>query len=465
MSISSAGSGSGIDITGLIDDLLAAESQTKIEKFDTEEALTLTKITSFGTLNSALSELQTKMDSLKNTDNFQQRTVTTEDESVLTAIADSAASQGTYSIEITQLATSHKVSSADFSNSDATVGTGTLKFTIGTVEHSFNITSDDQTVSGIKDKVNEVSGVTGITATIINTDSGTRLMFAASSPGTDNEFSISVIDDNDGNDTDNSGLSQLDAAYTTVTQPAVDAILKIDGATVTRSSNTIEDAIDGVTIDLLKTNIAEAKTLTVSLDKNTVRENIQGFVESYNSIVDTISSLNSVDADNTENSGVLVGDAVLRNLDLQIRRVLSSSVNTVPGGVQSLAEIGITTDRYTGKLQLNDSELNTALDQNFDSVGLLFTKDDDGIANKMDVLISRYVGTNGIINNKTTGLNSSIDLITEQREQLERNLQSLEERLLTQFIAMDVVVAQLRSTSEFLTEQLSNLAEPLSYKK
>ncbi len=465
MSISSAGSGSGIDIRGLVDDLLASEGRAKTAKFDATESLTLAKITSFGTLNSALAELQTKISSLKEVSNFQQRLVTSEDETVLAAIADSAASQGTYSIEISQLATTHKVSSADFANSGTIVGTGTLKFTTGTVEHSFNITSDDQTLSGIKDKVNEVSGVTGITATIINTDTGTRLMFAASSPGTDNVFTISIVDDNDGNDSDNAGLSQLDSAYTTITQTAVDAILTIDGATVTSSSNTIEDAIDGVTFDLLKTNVGDAKTLTVSLDKGTVRTSIQEFVENYNAIVDTISSLNSVDADNTENSGVLVGDSVLRNLDLQIRRVLGASVSTVPGGIRTLAEIGITTDRFTGKLQLNNTELNEALDQDFDAVGLLFAKKDEGIALKLDELISRYIGSSGIINSKTTGLNSSISLLTEQREQLERNLQSMELRLLTQFIAMDIIVAKLRSTSDFLTQQLSSLVEPLSYKK
>tara|TARA_R110002110_G_scaffold33533_1_gene114770 strand:+ start:86689 stop:88086 length:1398 start_codon:yes stop_codon:yes gene_type:complete len=465
MSISSAGSGSGIDISGLIEDLLAAEGQAKTAKYDSEEAKTLAKITGFGTLNSALSELQTKISSLKDVGDFQNRKATSQDNEVFTVIADSSASQGNYSVEISQLAENHKVSSPDFANANAIVGTGNLKFTIGTVEHSFNITSDIQTLSGIKDKVNEVSGTTGISATIVNTDTGTRIMFAATEPGIDNIFTVSVVTDGDGNDTDNAGLSQLDSTYMTTTQSGLDSIVKIDGATITSSSNTIEDAIDGVTIDLLKTNVADAKSLTVSLDKASVRSNIEGFVDNYNAIVETISSLNKVDPDNTDNSGVLVGDSVLRSFDLQLRRVLTDSVDTVAGGISSLAEIGVTTDRNTGKLQLNASKLNTALDQNFDNVGLLFAKSDEGIAIKLDDLISRYIGASGIINSKTEGLNSSINLITEQREQLERNLQSMESRLLTQFIAMDTIIAQLQSTSSFLSQQLSNLPEPLSYKK
>lgn len=465
MSISSAGSGSGIDVRGLIDDLLAAEGQAKTAKFDLEESQTLAKITGFGTLNSALSELQTKISALQNESDFQKRTAKSEDDTIFTVIADSSASKGNYSVEITQLAQNHKLSSTDFANPNAVVGTGTLKFTIGAVEHSFDITSDSQTLTGIKNKVNQVSGTTGVSATIVNTDTGSRLMFSSNEPGVDNVFTISVMSDGDGNDADNAGLSQLDSDYATITQAGIDSIVKIDGATVTSSSNTIEDAIDGVTIDLLKTNALDAKTLTVDLDKSSVRSNIQGFVENYNAIVDAISSLNTVDPENASNSGVLVGDSVLRSFDLQVRRVITSVVDTVPGGVSTLAEIGITTDRFTGKLDLNPARLNNALDQDYDTVGLLFAKSEEGIAPKLDSLISRYIGLDGIINNKTQGLNSSISLISERREQLERNLQSMESRLLTQFIAMDSIVAQLRSTSDFLTQQLVNLPEPLSFRK
>lgn len=465
MSISSAGIGSGIDISGLVNDLIASEGQAKSAKFDADEADALARITSFGTLTSALSELRSNISNLTELSAFQKRTAVSSDTEKFTAIAESSAAEGSYSIEITQLAQNHKLSSADFANNNTAIGTGTLKFTIGSVEHSFDIGSNEQTLSGIKDKINQTTSSTGISATIVNTDTGTRLLFSSTETGTDNIFTVSVVSDADGNDNDNAGLSQLDSAFLSVTQAGTDASVNIDGAVVTSSSNSVEGAIDGITIDLLETNVGDVKTLTVGLDTASARANIEGFVQNYNALVDTINDLSRVNTENTENSGALVGDSTLRNLDLQLRRVLTDTVNTVPGGARTLAELGITTDRFTGKLQIDAADLNQALDGEFDTIGLIFAKEDEGIAVQLDNIIGNYIGASGIINTKTTGINTSINIISEGREQLERNLQTLESRLLSQFIAMDSVVSSLRATSDFLTQQLSQFVDPLSFRQ
>lgn len=466
MAVTTSGVGSGIDIRQLVDEMLAAEGKSKSAKFDSDEAKVLSKITSYGTLRGVLSDFQSTLSNLKDPSKFQGRIALSADEDKFTATASSTAAKGSYSVEVTQLAKNHKLSSADFATPDTVIGTGSLKFTIGTVEHSFAITSADQTLKGIVKRVNETSTTTGISATIVTSDLGSKIMFSSDETGADKIFTVSTVSDGDGNDSDNLGLSRLSSAYLATTQTASNSIVIIDGATVTSSSNTVEDAVDGVTLTLKDTNIAEPELLTINLDKNSAISSIQSFVNSYNTMMQTINNLKKVGGEGAESaSGDLVGDSTLRNLEIQIRREISNAVTTVPGGIKTLAEIGITSDRFTGKLTINNTKLTGVLNTQFDNVGTLFAKDEEGVAIKLDELFDGYLQDSGILDSKTTGLNTTIATIDEKRERLELHLQNLEQRLLSQFIAMDSIIASLKSTSDFLSQQLSSLPDPLSYKK
>lgn len=465
MPVTTSGIGSGINIRELVDEMLAAEGQAKTVQFDNEETKSLAKITAFGSLKSSISEFQATLTNLSDVTKFKGRLATSKDTDIFTASATDVAAPGTYSIEVTQLAQKHKVTSANFASADTVVGTGTLKFSIGTKEHSIGITSENNTVKGIMQRINETTSTTGITATIITSDSGSQLVLTATEEGTDSIFTMSITSDGDGNTSDNAGLSQLDQAYMTVSQAGLDSIVNIDGSTVTSSSNKVVDAIEGVTLDLIETNVGDPKNLTVTADRSSTITSIQSFVDSYNALMDTMNELKKVVPDNADLSGALVGDATLRSLEIQIRREISERVSTIPGGVTTLAEVGITSNRISGKMELNLTDLNQVLDDQFDTVALVFAKSDEGVAIKLDGMLENYAQASGIIDTKTDGLNKTIDSITDRREQLERYLQNLEARLLSQFIAMDGVVAGLRSTSDFLTQQLSNAPDPLSYKK
>lgn len=466
MAVTTSGLGSGIDIRQLVDDMLAAEGKSKSAKFNSDEAKVLSKITAYGTLRGVLSDFQSTLANLKSPTKFQGRIAISADESKYTATASAVAAKGSYSVEVTQLAKNHKLSSAAFSNPDETVGTGTLKFKVGTVEHSFSITSADQSLKGIVKRINETSTTTGISATIVTSDVGSKIMFSSNETGENKIFTVSVVSDGDGDNTDNLGLSRLSSDYLDITQGGSDSTVIIDGSIVTSSSNTVENAIDGVTLTLKETNIADPKLLTVNLDKNSAINSIQSFVNSYNKMIETINGLKKVGLEGAlSSSGDLVGDATLRNLEIQIRREISSAVSTGAGGVSTLAEMGITSDRYTGKLIIDNSKLTSVLDTQFDNVGTLFAKDETGVAIKLNTLFDNYLKSSGILESKTTGLNSTIAGIDEKRERLELHLQNLEKRLLSQFIAMDSIVANLKSTSDFLSQQLSSLPDPLAYKK
>lgn len=465
MSISGSGIGSGIDIRGLVDDLLKVEGEAKTNKFNADEADALAKITGLGSLKSAMSEFQSALASLKTISSFQPRTATSADTDVFTAFANNEASPANYSIEVTQLASNHKLASADFANSNTIIGTGDLKFSFGSTEFTITIGTENQTLAGIRDKINATSGTTGVQATIITTDSGSRLSLTSVDQGASEVFTVDVANDGDGNDGDNAGLSQLISANLTTVNTAVDSTVLIDGALVTTSSNTLDSVIDGVTIDLVATNIGNPIDLNVTLDQSAARAQVQAFVNSYNLVQDAISDLTKYEDGGFEAStGVLIGDALLRSAEISLRRELNSAISTI-GGFRTVAEIGITTNEITGRLQLSNTKLTQALNRDFDAVGELFANSEDGIAVRMDLTLENFIKSNGLIESKIQTLNSEIQGINESRIQLERNLQSLESRLLSQFIAMDSLIAQLNQTSTFLTQQLDSLVEPLAFKK
>lgn len=468
MPISTSGVGSGINIRELVDDLLAAESKDKKLRFDKNEAEALTKISAYGTLKGTLSDFKDKIQSLIDINPFTSRAVsvglTTDNRSVISAEASNSAQTGDFLIEVTALAKSHKLASQNFGSSTDIVGTGVLEFNVGVTTYSIDITDSDKTLQGIKDKINQSSKTTGITASLITSEAGAVIVFQAEKTGLDNLFTVSVIDD-DGNNTDNNGLSKLASNYLTINQAAKDAVVKIDGVTVTNSTNTISDAIEGVTLNLLYTNTLDPIEMSISLNKEAATAAIQEFVSLYNNTLDSIQKLTAYNKEDPKNAGILIGDSIARSVQTQMRRVLNTSNYELPLAISSLAQLGITSDRTTGKLSIDQYKLDTAVAKNYDDIGKLFIDDEHGILNNMETMLNSYVENNGVIKNKTNGLNKSIELITEQRIILERHLIHLEERLLSQFIAMDSIVASLRSTSDFLKTQLDSLAEPLSFRK
>ena len=247
-------------------------------------------------------------------------------------------------------------------------------------------------------------------------------------------------------------MSRLVNAQLNTPSAAQDGQIKVDGQLISSNNNTFSDVLDGITINAV--SVGAGEQLTVAQDREAITFKIDTFIANYNGLVDTFNTLGSYDAA-TESAGLLLGDSTLRGISTLIRQEISSSVTGLTGPFSTLAELGITTDEE-GKLSLNSETLNTALDSNFDQVGQLFAAS-NGIANTLDTAIEGYIGSNGIIDSRTAGIQVSVDDIADQREALDRRLVSLESRLLSQFTAMDILVSSLQNQSNFLTQQLANL--------
>ena len=342
----------------------------------------------------------------------------------------------------------HRLASDPVASASDAVGTGSLTIARGADAFTVDIATGDESLASIASAINAAPDNVGMFASIVTGVDGARLVLSSSETGAAN----SIVVTQTGGD---GGLAALvyDPGGSSVTnlteiQAAADAALVVDGFDATSSTNSVTDAVSGLTIDLNAENApGETTTVTVGFSRDSARATIALFVKNYNSLVDAVNSVASYDPD-TQQSGPLFGDAGVRNILYQLRREITASVGEDGAAFRSLSEIGITT-QVDGKLSLDSAKLDAAFTANFDAVGEIFSTADTGIAVRLDQLLDPYLQTGGVFDSRNDTLKSMISDIGDQREQLNARLQSLQDRLLRQFNALDTLMAQLQSDQQF----------------
>jgi flagellar hook-associated protein 2 len=391
MGISAAGIGSNLDVDGIVSQLMAVERQqlTLMAKRETDYQA---KLSAYGTLKGALASFQTVMKGMADGTKFQALTASPGDASILTATANATnkAVPGSYSIEVQQLAQQQKIRSDGFASTASVVGSGTLTIQYGSYDsgsNSFTLNSakSAQTVvidpsnnplAGVRDAINTAN--IGVSATIINDGTSNRLVLTAKDTGAASSIKITTTD-SDGVNLDAAGLSRLAFDPTaaagsgknlTEVQAAQDAKLVIDGIAISKGSNIVTDAIEGVTLNLLKSSIGTPTTLAVARDSAGIKASVEAFVKSYNNVNQTLSDLSSYNAA-AKKGGILQGDSAALSIQTRIRATLSAAVGGVSGGIDSLSQIGVAFQK-DGSLALDSTKLQTALDNGFDGIAGLF---------------------------------------------------------------------------------------------
>lgn len=398
MAISSLGVGSGLDLNSIISGLMQAESQPLVA-LQSQKSTYQSKISAYGTVKSALTTFQTSASALSSASKFNAQKATSSDTSILTAKTDGTATVGNFDITVSQLAKSQKIASSGFASSDTVVGTGTLTISFGTyvpddgdgltttdntftanpdkTDLTITIDSSNNTLEGVRDAINDANG--DVTATIINNGSTSQLVLTSKDSGEINTLKITV-DDDDATDTDTSGLSQLAYDPTAAVgsgenmseiQEAKNALLNIDGIDIVKYSNTIDDAVDGLTLTLLKTtDTGESVSLGIESDEDTIKESIKSFVNAFNKLNDTFKDLTKYNADDTTKNGKLIGDGTLRTISYQMRSVLTNSIGS--GTLTTLNDVGVKFND-SGLLVLDEAILSEAIDENFSDIARLFS--------------------------------------------------------------------------------------------
>ncbi|WP_199529243.1 MULTISPECIES: flagellar filament capping protein FliD [unclassified Pseudoalteromonas] len=461
MAISFNGLGSGLAVADIVDALVSAESTPFTSRLNNKEATLTTDISAAGALKSALEKLQTSMEALGEVDNYQKRSISGSDDFV-TLSSDKEAQPGGYNVKVNNLATEHKLMSSAFAE-DAAVGEGTL--TIASGENSFDIdVSDTATLSEIRDAINDSKDNDNVTATIITDDNGQHLVLSAKNSGVENAIKVTATDA-DGDNTDAAGLSALgydtDAGVTNISEviAAIDASITIDGnLTVTSSDNEFANVIDGVTITAKKAHGTDDddSTLKITENNNNIKAGLNSFIESYNELLELSNNLGKSGEDG---AGVMAGDSMLRGVMSKLRQQLTSEVTLSDGSSLSLSKLGVEADRY-GKLSLDTERLNEQVEADVDLVQEFFigeNEDEGGFAQSFDELMSFYTDSDGIVQNRIDSKQTQLDGLDDERIDFARKMESLESRLYAQYNSMDLLVAQMNSTSSYVQAQLDNM--------
>jgi flagellar hook-associated protein 2 len=441
--ITAGGIATGLDVNSIVSQLMALERRP-LDQLEQKETAVRAQISAFGTLKSGLSTFASAMAGLTDITKFQPYTASTSNDTRVTATLGEGASPTRFSLNVTRLASTHKLSSATYAAGTA-VGTGTLNFTVGGESFSVGIDATNNTLEGIRDAINSAGGNSKVTAAVLNSASGPMLLLSANDSGAANAITIGVTGDGDGNNTDGSGLSALSytagALRLTQRTAAQDAALTIDGISVTSPSNNVSTAIDGATFNLLNTGTA---TITISRDDSAITTAAQDFAKAYNELKDAIGKLRS---------GNLANDSTLRGIESSLSAVLQTGAN-VGGTFSHLTEIGVSRDRY-GKMQVDVGRLGDVLGTNPSAVIALFTHETEGFPARLKAVADSLTSSSGLIAGREEGLNSRVRSLEDQQLRVERRLVTIEKTLRAQFTALDTLVSQLQSTGAFLTQQLA----------
>lgn len=451
MAITATGIGSGLDIRGLVTQMMQLERQP-IERLDKRKTELNNQISAFGQVKSAVAELQKALEALKNGDTFTAAKATVAQGAGFTATAKAGAVPGTYDISVQQLAQQQRVATSATTQFDPSGG-GTLDITVGSNTVSLNVAAGT-TLQQLRDQINAANA--GVTASIINNGSVNQLVISSKETGAANAFTLSGTGALAGlSFSDPNALSTNSSDPLYRVQSAQDAQLTVNGVTVTRSKNTINDVIDHVTLTLSAVTTTP-QTLTVERDLAPAKGAIQKLADTYNALLEKINTLGGYDAE-AKKPGALYGDATLRGLRNQMRQVLGQEVTGV-GSFSRLSDFGVEFDS-TGRMKINDTKLTNALETNGAGVASFFAGvgSTDGLAAKGITLTEGYTQSSGFFDMRIKGLQQSVKLLDKQKEVLEDRLLRIEAMYYRQFNAMDSIVGQINATGAYLSQQLSRL--------
>lgn len=363
---------------------------------------------------------------------------------------------------LSRLATEKEVVTQTFTVGETLNSTGDITLNNGSESANIAIDATD-TIEDVVDNIN-AAGL-NLVASLKDDGAGNQsLILTSLNDYADNDISIVINNDDDGDISDGIGLSRLGASTTnntgnyTENQAASNAEILIDGSvTVTSDTNTFDSAIEGVEITAIEAAVGTTETFSLDIDKESTKTEIESFVEAFNNAFDKVQELTKVDLE-SETKGILVSDATVRTMMSQIRRVMAEPVELSDGSFMSLSALGISSDR-DGVLSVDFEQLDTMLDSDFDKFGEFFTnkEPEEGLGRSLSGIIDSYRDTGGLLDIRLNSLQAEAGRLDDEKTTFLDRMDKKEARLYSQFNAMDQIVASLNATGNFLTGQLENL--------
>jgi len=443
--ISAAGIGSGLDVNGIVSQLMELERQP-VEALERKQQQLEAQLSAYGKLKGALSSFQDAMQKLSTVDVFEVYQAASSDETVLAARASSSAAPGNYQIQVNRLAQHHKIASAEFQSTTVFGGTAgdMLQIQVGT-DPAAVVTVDlgaAKTLAEIRDAINDAPDNPGVSATLINGNSGNqKLILTADESGHSSALTISY-----GGTVDSSTFGFQTINDIGGDLSLLDAEISVDGYVVVRESNVFSDVIQGVTLDLQKAAPGVDVEVTLDRDLEATKESVKAFADAYNELRNAIREYRE---------GQLEAEGTLLLMERQLLGVMNNPPTM--GVFRHLSEVGVSIQK-DGNLTVNETRLENALEQDFGAVAELFAADGTGYAWRFDERVTAWLQTDGLIDTRTDSINTRIDRLQDRQDSMERRLEQVEARYLAQFAALDSLMGQLQTTSNYLNQQLANLS-------
>lgn len=443
---------SGLDTTQLVKALVDVERQP-VKQLETRKSKLQAENDAWREVNSRLYGLRQAALDLQSILTFRGRSATVTGDNILTAAAGTGTQKGVYNIKVLQLAQAHSIGSAQTTAGGPLGLSGTIR--INDVE--IEITAGD-TLESIARKIN-TQAEAGVNAVVVRVgDEDFRLILTAVGTGEANQIKL----EDDGDVLAALGFLDSEGEIKNQLQAAEDALLEINGLAVSRSTNVIKDLITDVTLELKTEGTA---TLTLDVDMEKVVKAVEKFVNEYNGFMDLIRENLAYDT-KTKEAGTLFGDSTLVHIEAQLRSFLSRVVPGVDPAVNQLGLVGIQTasgveGAKSGRLEFNAVKFREKLETHFSEIAKLFgaetVPEGEGVFAALSKTLFDWTSSTGLIKAKTDSLGASIEDVDERIEVLEQRLAQREEYYMQKFIALETMLAQLQTQSNWLSAQLSTL--------
>ncbi|WBM34501.1 MULTISPECIES: flagellar filament capping protein FliD [Pseudomonas] len=446
----STGLGSGLNITEIVTALVQADTAAKQAQITRQTSNNTAYISGVGALRSALTAFTTAMSKLndKTAPSFNAYAATSASETVVKATASNTAVAGTYNVEVKNLATSSKVASQSFSGGASTaIPAGELSISQNGKTYKLTV-GDGATLQTVRDQINKELGGDGLSANIVSGKDGARLVLGSTTTGAGSDISVSGIAELEIDGTQS--MADNGAGY--IDSVAKDALIKIDGLEVSSASNTVKDAVSGLTLELTGKSAENVTTrVTVAGNNDGLKTSVQSFVDAYNTLQKAITSLTSTSQDEDGNTilGSLTNDPTTRSLLADIRGVLSE----VGSGdrLTTLGQLGINTQK-DGTLEFNSTKFTAALNDKKlgPEIQELFTGT-DGVFERMKKAIDPYNATDGSLASRKSSLDKIAKNLSDQQAALDRRTESLTESLTKKYVALDTALGKMKAQADQIT--------------
>ncbi|GLR05425.1 lateral flagellar hook-associated protein 2 [Vibrio hyugaensis] len=406
------------------------------------------QLTALGKVESALRDFRTAVNEMNSsTSSIIKNTATLSQDGYFSANADANAMSGNYQIFVEQVATSHQLSTGMPANLDATTEiptTGTLEFTIDGETMTLDLSTVDTdgdgkaTVTDLVSAINNNADNPGVNATLVRSNGQTHFMLSSTETGVTNTINVNAS---------GTGQAWFEDAFTNTTEISKpqDAVIWLGaegtGLQLTNASNTFEGVIDGVDITVTKaqTSGEAAVGLGIGADSEGTKEQLNKFVEAYNSLVSTLDEYTQIGGEDKAR-GVLASDPTLRSIESQ----LTNLVRGEHGGMR-LNEIGITLDR-SGKMKVDQDKFTEAQKNNSAGLEAMFNGD-GALLDSLDDMAEPFLKfSSGTFNSRKDALQANLDRIEDKQTTLERKYEMSYNRYLSQFTQMNTLMTQMNQT-------------------